>query len=126
MSRTAEYTARRDAAAWRESAAGYLAASLVADIRPRHPHAKISEEISDIRGDVLGIDGLTFRVKHGKLARISESLDSAEALAADRRDGSLGVLVQRRPGRSTGKAYVVLTLETFAALCARLSDGETQ
>lgn len=114
-----EHNARRNAAAWRESVAGYLAASLAAEIRPRHPHVKISDEIGDIRGDVLGLDGFTVACRYGKAERVSESLDAADALAAERGDGSLGVVVQRRHGRATEQAYVVVSLASFAALIAR-------
>ena len=121
MAKTTEYTARRDAAAWRESVAGYLAAELRQPIRPRLTHRLISEEIADVRGDVLGLDGLTVATRYGKGSRLSESLDAADNLAVDRGDGSRGIVVQRRVGRETPEAYVVLTLESFAALCARLT-----
>jgi hypothetical protein len=121
MSCTAEYNARLDAWARRESVARYLAAELGQPIRSRHPRARISDEIGSLRGDVLGIGRHTFRVKHDKLARISKSLDAAEALAVEREDGSLGMLALRRPGRSTGEAYAVSTLDAFATLCASLS-----
>ncbi|WP_298944047.1 hypothetical protein [uncultured Microbacterium sp.] len=125
MSRTAEHNDRRLAAAWRESVAGYLAAELRQPIRPRHPHRLISEEIGDVRGDVLGLDGLTFRTSYGRAGRLSESLDHADMLAVDRGDGSRGVVVQRRVGRETSGAYVVLSLASFAALCARLTAKGT-
>lgn len=117
---SAQANARRNAAAWREVVAGYLAAALRRDVRPRHAHAKISDEIIDIRGDVLGLDGFTVAARFGKAERVSESLDAADALAAERGDGSLGVVVQRRQGRETERAYVVVSLASFASLCARL------
>ncbi|MEV7633618.1 hypothetical protein AB0N64_14560 [Microbacterium sp. NPDC089318] len=118
---SAQALSRRHAAAWRESVAGYLAAILAAEVRPRHPRERISDEIGDIRGDVLGLDGFTVAARYGKAERVSESLDAAEALAAERGDGSLGVVLQRRQGRETPEAYAVMTLASFAALCARLS-----
>lgn len=121
MPKTTEYTTRRDADAWRERVAGYLAAELRAPIRPRQRHRLISAEIGDVRGDVLGMDGLTISTHAAKGARLSEALDSADRLAIDRGDHSRGVVVQRRVGRETPEAYVVLTLESFAALCARLT-----
>jgi hypothetical protein len=121
MAKTTEYTARRDAAAWRERVAGFLAAELGQPIRPRLTHRLISDEIGDARGDVLGLDGLTVTTRYGKANRLSESLDGADRLALDRGDGSRGIVVQRRAGRETPEAYVVLTLESFAALCARLT-----
>lgn len=116
---SAQALSRRHAAAWRESVAGFLAASLAADVRPRHPHERISAEIGDIRGDVLGLDGFTVAARYGKSERVSESLDTADMLAAERGDGSLGVVLQRRQGRETPEAYAVMTLESFAALIAR-------
>ncbi|GEM_PF-5820842 len=120
-SRTTENATRRDAAAWRERVAGYLAAELGQPIRPRLTHRRISDEIADVRGDVLGLDGLTVTTRYGRDRRLSESLDGADRLAVDRGDDSRGVVVQRRERRDTSEAYVVLTLASFAALCARLT-----
>lgn len=126
MSRTAEYMTRRQAEAWRERVAGYLAASTGREIRPRAQHARISDEIGDTSGDVVGVDGLTIRTASARSMRLSESLDAAEWLAAERADDSLGVVVQARHGRETPEAYVVLSLESLAALIRRSAPRGTR
>lgn len=123
---TSERATRRDSEAWRERVAGYLAAELGQPIRPRPSHRLISDEIAELRGDVLGLDGLTVTTRYGRERRLSEALDGADRLALDRGDDSRGIVVQRRDRRDTSEAYVVLTLESFAALCARLTPPRAE
>lgn len=64
------------------------------------------------RGDIAGT-GLMWECKNEKTINLAGYMDE---VAAQTREGELGVAVVKRRGRPTQSAYVVMTLAQFVAM----------
>lgn len=69
----------------------------------------------DDRGDVDGVPGWTLQLKAEQRLDVAGALDSAERQRGDRLHGYAAAILKRR-NKPVAAAYVVMTLETFAAI----------
>ena len=70
-------------------------------------------------GDIDGLPGWTIEVKNHQRLDLAGWVDEAEVERANGRQRFAAVVAKRR-GKSTGSAYVVMTLATFAELLAEV------
>ena len=68
-------------------------------------------------GDLDGVPGWALELKNHKTLALSGWLDEAESERVNARARFAAVIAKRR-GKSVGQSYVVMTLDTFAALLA--------
>jgi len=69
------------------------------------------------KGDVSGIPGVVIECKNEKTVTLGAYADEVKAETVNA-GASIGVAVVKRRNRGPGDAYVVMTLEQFAALLA--------
>jgi len=72
------------------------------------------------KGDVSGIPGVVLECKAERTITLAAYADEVRAETANAH-ASIGVAVVKRRNRGPGDAYVVMSLETFAAM---ISDDE--
>jgi hypothetical protein len=68
-------------------------------------------------GDVVGVPGVTIECKAVRSIDLAGFVDEAERERINARQ-PYGVAVVKRRGKSTGQAYVVMSLEAFSRLVA--------
>ena len=68
-------------------------------------------------GDVVGIPGVTIEVKNHARLELAQWVDETERERLNARQ-PFGVVVAKRRGKSTGAAYVIMPLESFARFAA--------
>jgi Holliday junction resolvase len=67
------------------------------------------------KGDLVGIPGVMIEAKNEKTVTLAAYADEVKAQTANAH-ASIGVAVVKRRNRGAGDAYVVMTLEQFAAM----------
>lgn len=78
----------------------------------------------DDRGDIDGVPGWTLQCKAEQRYDLAGALDAAERQRGDRLHGYAAAILKRR-NKPTGAAYVVMSLETFAAIAGESLPRES-
>lgn len=69
----------------------------------------------DDRGDIDGIPGVVIEAKNCARLELAKWIEEAERERANA-NAAYGVVVYKRRGHNAAKAYVTMTLDTFAAI----------
>ena len=77
---------------------------------------------TDDRGDIAGVPGVMFECKSVKSITLGEFMNEV-AVQTKNAGARLGVAVIKRRQKSTGDAYVVMSLDTFVEL---IRDDEVE